>query len=94
MCPLTYRPHVSGIRSHEDQAGNSVLRSREKTATGQPISKDWFEGFLQDLTDRFGGATSFLRPPDRVSGRAAAGRRKSVAVVEVTLVRFRSRYLG
>jgi hypothetical protein len=31
--PPDISPHVSGIRSHEDQAGNSVLRSREKTAT-------------------------------------------------------------
>jgi hypothetical protein len=30
---------------------------------GQPIDKDWFDGFLKELTERFGGSTSFLRAP-------------------------------
>ena len=34
-----------------------------KGGKGQPIDKDWFDGFLKELTERFGGATSFLRAP-------------------------------
>jgi hypothetical protein len=30
----------------------------EETGKGQPIGKDWFDGSLKELTDRFGGATS------------------------------------
>ena len=32
-----------------------------ETGNGQPISKDWFDGFVEELTQKFGGATSFLR---------------------------------
>ena len=33
----------------------------KQTGNGQPIRKDWFDGFLEELTEKFGGATSFLR---------------------------------
>ena len=35
----------------------------KENGKGQPIDKDWFDGFLKELTERFGGATSFLRAP-------------------------------
>ena len=35
----------------------------KETGDGQPIGKDWFDGFLKELTEKFGGATSFLRAP-------------------------------
>jgi hypothetical protein len=35
----------------------------KETGKGQPIGKDWLDGFLRELTERFGGATSFLRAP-------------------------------
>ena len=31
--------------------------------TGQPITRARFEELLQELTDKFGGATSFVRAP-------------------------------
>jgi hypothetical protein len=55
-----------------------ILLPRE-TGHGQPIGEDWFDGFLKDLTENFGGATSFLRAPGRVSGRAAARPRKTAS---------------
>ncbi|WP_271617563.1 hypothetical protein ACNJX9_13250 [Bradyrhizobium sp. DASA03076] len=33
----------------------------KQTGEGHPVSKEWFEAFLQELTDKFGGATSFVR---------------------------------
>ena len=48
----------------------------------QPIDKDWFDGFL--MTERFGGATSFLRAPGQGLWRSGGGTEKdSIAVVEV-----------
>ena len=35
----------------------------KETGKGEPISKEWFDEFLQELTDKFGGATSFVRAP-------------------------------
>jgi hypothetical protein len=32
-----------------------------ETGKGEPVSKEWFDKFLQELTDKFGGATSFVR---------------------------------
>jgi hypothetical protein len=56
----------------------------KKTGKGEPIDKDWFETFLKELTDRFGGATSFLRSPGQGLWQAGAGKEKdSIAVVEV-----------
>ena len=34
-----------------------------KETQGRPIRKEWFDGFLEELTGKFGGATSFLRAP-------------------------------
>jgi hypothetical protein len=51
----------------------------KETGNGQPIGKDWLDGLLKELTDKFGGATSFLRAPGQVSGRAAAGRSKTAS---------------
>jgi len=36
----------------------------KETGKGDPIGKDWFDRFLKELTDKFGGATSFLRAPE------------------------------
>ena len=35
----------------------------KETGGGQPISQQWFEALLKELTEKFGGATSFLRAP-------------------------------
>ncbi len=35
----------------------------KETGNGEPISQDWFEGLLKELTGKFGGATSFVRAP-------------------------------
>jgi hypothetical protein len=37
----------------------------KETGKGELVSKEWFETFLKELTDRFGGATSFLRSQGR-----------------------------
>lgn len=51
---------------------------------GQPVPQQWFNDLLKELTERFGGATSFLRAPGE--GRWKSGgevERDSIAVVEV-----------
>jgi hypothetical protein len=35
----------------------------KEAGTGRPVGKDWFGGFLKELTQKFGGATSFVRSP-------------------------------
>ena len=56
----------------------------QETGKGQPIDKDWFDGFLKELTERFGGATSFLRAPGQGLWQSGGGTEKdSIAVVEV-----------
>jgi hypothetical protein len=35
----------------------------KETGSGEPVSREWFEGFLKELTDTFGGATSYVRSP-------------------------------
>ena len=56
----------------------------KETGSGQPIGKDWFDGFLKELTEKFGGATSFLRAPGRGLWQRGSGTEKdSIAVVEV-----------
>lgn len=42
----------------------------KETGKGEPIGKDWFDRFLKELTDKFGGATSFVRAPVRAFGTA------------------------
>ena len=56
----------------------------KETGQGQPITKEWFDGFLKELTDRFGGVTSFLRAPGQGLWQRPDGTEKdSIAVVEI-----------
>jgi hypothetical protein len=74
---------MSGSPSHLVQ----ILLPRTN-GNGQPISREWFDGFLRELTDRFGGATSFLRSPGQGLWQSGGGTEKdSIAVVEVMVDR-------
>jgi len=56
----------------------------KETGKTQPISKDWFDRLLKELTEKFGGATSFLRAPGQGLWQSSGGTEKdSIAVVEV-----------
>jgi hypothetical protein len=56
----------------------------KETGNGQPIGKDWFDGLLKELTDEFGGATSFLRAPGQGLWQSGGGTEQDgIAVVEV-----------
>ena len=60
----------------------------EEAGNGQPVSKEWFDGFLEELTDKFGGATSFVRAPGQGLWQSGGATEKdSVAVVEVMVER-------
>jgi hypothetical protein len=60
-----------------------ILRPKE-TGKGEPIGKDWFDRFLKELTDEFGGSTSFLRAAGQGLWQSGGGTEKdSIAVVEV-----------
>jgi len=48
-----------------------ILRPR-KTGAGKRLAQQWFDGLLKEMTDRFGGATSFVQ----VARRRAVARRK------------------
>ncbi|MGX0962362.1 hypothetical protein AB7M63_002811 [Bradyrhizobium japonicum] len=55
-----------------------------ETGNGEPVSKEWFDNFLQELTDKFGGATSFVRAPGQGLWRSdVTTERDTIAVVEV-----------
>jgi hypothetical protein len=54
------------------------------TGENKKLEKRWFEGLLHELTDRFGGATSFKQSPGQ--GHWDSGKeieRDSVALIEV-----------
>jgi hypothetical protein len=54
------------------------------TGQGEPVSQEWFEAFLKELTEEFGGATSFLRAPGMGLWRdGGETERDTIAVVEV-----------
>ena len=56
----------------------------EEAGNGQPVSKEWFDGFLEELTDKFGGATSFRRSPRQGLWQSGDATEKDrIAVVEV-----------
>ena len=56
----------------------------KETGKCEPIGKDWFDRFLKELTDEFGGATSFLRAPGQGLWQSGGGTENdSIAVVEV-----------
>ena len=56
----------------------------KETGQGRPIGKEWFDGFLEELTGEFGGATSFLRAPGQGLWQSGGTTEKDrIAVVEV-----------
>jgi hypothetical protein len=56
----------------------------KQTGDKRPVSKDWFDGFLKELTEEFGGATSFLRSPGQGLWQSGGGTEEdSIAVIEV-----------
>jgi hypothetical protein len=65
----------------------------KETGTGEAIGKDWFDGFLKELMDKFGGATSFLRAPGQGLWQSGGGTAKdNIAVVEVMAERLDPSY--
>ena len=58
-----------------------IASCRGKPATAGTIGKDWFDGFLKELTDSFGGATNFLRAPGPVAEQRRT-EKNSIAMVE------------
>lgn len=65
----------------------------KKTDDGQPIVQNWFEDFLKELTDEFGGVTSFLRAPGQGLWRSGSEtERDNIAVVEVMAERLLPEY--
>lgn len=64
-----------------------------KERGGEPVSHKWFEGLLQELTDRFGGATSFARTPGQgLWDSGGEVKRDNIAIIEVMAERFDSAY--
>ena len=56
----------------------------KESGGGQPISQKWFDAFLEELTDKFCGATSFLRAPGQGLWQSGGPTEKDrIAVVEV-----------
>jgi hypothetical protein len=51
-----------------------------KTGKGEPVTQQWFDNFLKELTASSGGATSFLRAPGQGLWRDGA---RHHAIVEV-----------
>ena len=55
-----------------------------RTGTGQPVTQARFEELLQELTNKFGGVTSFVRAPGQgLWGSGGDVARDNVAVIEV-----------
>jgi hypothetical protein len=78
---------MSAVPSHLVQ----ILLPKE-TGKGEAIGKDWFDGFLKELTDEFGGAC-FLRAPGQGLWQSGGGTEQdSIAVVELMAERLDSSY--
>lgn len=55
-----------------------------ETGQGKPIEQGWFEALLKELTETFGGATSFVRTPGQGLWRTGGEtERDDIAVIEV-----------
>ncbi|MCP3402042.1 MULTISPECIES: hypothetical protein [unclassified Bradyrhizobium] len=51
---------------------------------GQPVPQRWFEEFLEELSGKFGGATSFVRAPGQGLWRSGEEtERDNIVVIEV-----------
>jgi hypothetical protein len=56
----------------------------KQTGGGEPVEQKWFESLLEELTDKFGGATSFLRAPGQgLWQNGSEVEQDNIAVVEV-----------
>jgi len=56
----------------------------KETGQGRPIEQGWFEALLRELTEKFGGATSFVRAPGQGLWRSGGEtERDNIAVIEV-----------
>jgi hypothetical protein len=55
-----------------------------KRGDGTPVERVWFEALLQELSERFGGATSFARAPgEGLWNEGGEEDRDDIAVIEV-----------
>ena len=55
-----------------------------RTGTGQPVTRAHFEELLQELTDKFGGATTFVRAPGHGLWDSGGDvERDNIAMIEV-----------
>ena len=67
----------------------------KETGKGERVSKDWFDGFLKELTAKFGGATSFVRSPGQGLWRnGGTTERDDIAVVEVMAPKLAPEFWG
>jgi hypothetical protein len=69
-----------------------ILVPRSK-GDGEPVSRSWFDALLKDLTDRFGGATSYLPAPgEGIWDAGDIKERDDIAVIEVMTDELDERY--
>lgn len=55
-----------------------------QTGDGKAIGQDWFERLLTERTEKFGGATSFVRAPNKGLWQSGAAiEQDNIAVIEV-----------
>lgn len=65
----------------------------KETGQGARIPKDWFDELMKELTDKFGGATSFVRAPGEGLWQSGSGaERDDFAVVEIMTDRLDTDY--
>ena len=56
----------------------------KETGDGDPVGKTWFDELMNELTEEFGGATSFLRSSGQGLWRSGGEtERDTIAVIEV-----------
>ena len=55
-----------------------------RSGNGEPVGKERFEGLLEELTDKFGGATSFVRSPGKGLWQSGGETESdTIAVIEI-----------
>ena len=65
----------------------------KQTGQGKPIEQSWFEALLKELTEKFGGATSFVRAPGQGLWRSGSEtERDNIAVIQVMTEQLAAEY--
>lgn len=70
--------------SNEKSAHLVEILLPTQTGDGKAVGRDWFESLLNELTEKFGGVTSFVRAPGEGLWQRGDGiEQDNIAMIEI-----------